>query len=834
MDSKLIRSFLLLIGICFSSQLLFSQTQFQQYQDLINNARAMGYSNEEIMMLAASQGYDQSQLQLIQGQMTGNADLAQKELDSRTRDPIEIEQVPVPEQVEELEIFGLNVFGQGSKMSFTPDINLPTPSNYKIGPGDELFIDIYGTSEKYYSVTVSPDGFVILSNIGPISVNGLTINQASRRIKSRLSRIYTGLSGQNPTTFLRVGLGSVKSITVHIIGEVNVPGTYTLSGFSSVFNALFAANGPSENGTMREVEVFRNDRLVSSVDLYEFLVTGKSDFNVRLESNDIIRVKPYLQRVLIKGGVKRPGFYEMKESETLSDLITYSGGFNETALRRIVKLERIGNDQRLVSDVFEGQYQVFELKGGDVVIVDDIIDRFENRVMIKGAVERPGNYALTPDLSMTNLIELADGLRGDALKERILVTRTNEDYSTTVIPINLTKILDGNETDIILQREDKVEILSIHDISEQPYIKISGEVVESGIFRFSEGMTIGDAIFLAKGLRNSAQGGNIEISRLNPEQNPLEQRSIIPIDLNEELKILEGGSEVSLNPFDHIIVRRNPNYFDESKITITGEVKYPGTYTILSRNEKVSDIVKRSGGLTQWAHTPSSYLIRRTEFFAERNEFADKISDLTVVQSNLDSVNSESDRLINDKISQEISNYFLSLELTNENIAAKAKKDRLDEIKRRNPLLGNIDLKRSESIALDLERILKNPGSKDDMVLEDGDILVIPKQLETIRIRGHVLYPTTVQFESRKSAKYYINKSGGFDKRAQRGFTYVVHANGEVDRTKRFLFLNTFPRVSEGAEIIVPVKPPKIPIRPSEIVGVVTGLAALLTVINQF
>ncbi len=815
--------------------LIFAQNPVQSYQDLILNARSLGFSDTEILQIAASQGYTDEQLILLQKQLAGDIDLVQETINERERLPVTVEQSePSSGHSEKFSVFGLDLFAKGSKLSFTPDVNLPTPKNYKLGPGDELYVDIYGTSEKYYTAIISPDGFLTLSNIGPINLNGLTVDQAKQRITTRLSKVYSDLTGSNPTTFLQVSLGNARSINVHIVGEVNVPGTYTLSGFSTAFNALYAASGPTDNGTLREIEVFRSGKLIAKVDLYEFLTLGKADFNVRLESEDVIRVKPYINRVLVKGEVKSPGYYEVIEGETAKKAIQYAGGFTSNAYKVQLKLERIISGEKAVSDIEEGQYEIFTLSDGDILAIGGVLDRYRNRVNVDGAIYRPGSYALTDGMTLRDLVDLASGVRGDAVTDRVLIIRTGDDYKTESLSVNLSTILNGNSEDFLLKREDQVKVLSIHDIVEQPFVKISGEVVEGGSFRYSEGMSLDELIFMAKGIKNAAKNGTVEISRIAVDQNPLNQREITVFNVDGDFLSNENIANTVLNPFDHVIVRRNPDYFNESTVTIVGEILYPGSYAITSREERVSDLIKRSGGLTRWAHRPGANLIRRTEFYEESNELARKIADLYAVKSNLDTVNSEADKVINANIDKEITNYIGALEFSNENIAASAKRERLSEIKKRNPLLGDIDIKHSESIALDLETILNDPGSAEDIVLEEGDIIIIPKELETVRLRGQVLYPNTVQYDSKRSALYYINKAGGFDTRAKRGYTYVVHANGEVDRTKRFLFFKTYPKVTSGAEVIVPVKPPKIPLRPSEIVSITTGLAALITVINQF
>jgi len=826
---SLARGFLLVgVFIIMHVGILAQGSQYQQY---IDQARAMGYSDEELMTLAASRGINPTQF-VGNGQNTA---AVQTEINKRNRQPATTSQSSSGHEVEEVPfpIYGMSLFQKESKLTFQPDNLSSTPPGYLLGPGDELYVDIFGISEMYYSNRISPDGNLTLSNIGPIHVAGLSMEEARKIIVDKLASVYSGIKGTNPSTFVQVGLSNARTIVVHIVGEVSVPGTFSISGFSNVFNALYAAGGPSEKGTFRQVELYRNSQLVSQIDLYDLVVNGQTASNVRLESEDVILVRPYLNRVLAKGELKRPGFYEMKEHETLADLLVFSGGFSHEAYTSKVSLTRNTKVDKLVSDIFETQYSLFTLQGGDVIEVGKILDRYENRVRIEGAVFRPGNYALTDSLSLTDLIQKADGLRGDAFTDRILITHTGEDQTTSLESINLNEVLSGISSDIWLQREDKIQVFSIYDLKEHEYVKISGEVISEGNFRYSEGMTVGDLLLLANGFKQSAQSGHVEISRRPAIQSASEQQVILSISLTKELKIGVLGDTVKLMPYDHVLVRKNPNYFPEAVVTVSGEVNYPGIYTVLSKNERISDLVKRAGGLTQWAYAPGTTLIRRTEFYRNEYENEDRVSELLHVQSGLDSINSESDRLINEKIMNEVDGYIVDFEYSNENIASKAKRERLEEIKMRNPLLSDIQVRKSESIALNFEKIMMNPGSKHDLLLEEGDILIVPKELQTVRMRGQVLYPTTVKYQKRHFARYYVNQSGGFEPRAKRKNTYVVYANGEVSRTKNILGFKIYPRVDPGAEIIVPVKPLKIPMRLGDVLGMTTGLAALATIVNQ-
>lgn len=819
-------SFILLTVLFLSAQ---TPANLEELRSYIQEARLMGYTNEEILTLAEENGVSGDELEILKLQLEADGKIEEPE-QKRTRISGDIVRAQFDRETVPGKIFGMDLFGANSNISFQT-AGMPTPANYHLGPGDQLFIDIYGKSEKYYEATVSPDGVVTLTNIGPVYVNGLSIDQATAKIKGRLSKIYTGISGSNPTTFVSVALGNVRSISVSIVGEVAAPGTYQLNGLSTVFNALYVSGGPTEMGTFREIKVFRNSKLVSSVDLYDFLLNGQSLSNVRLLNNDIIMVQPFTRQVEISGEVKRPGRYELKESERFSDLVRYAGGFTDVAYRAKVNVIRNTSTGKRVSDIFPEQFDIFSIEGGDVYKVDRIQNRFENRVLIKGAVFRPGSYAITEGLTLSQLIERADGLRGDAFLQRALITRSAEDYSTTTISLSLESLLSDRIKDPVLQREDVVEILSIYDFKEERFVRISGAVNSQGVFRYSEEMSVQDLIFLAKGLSRSAQEGTIEISRRPENQSWENQTEVLRLTVDRDL-VVEDSEETLLQPFDHVIVRRNPNYFEERIVEVAGQVNYPGQYSLQNEKERVSDVILRAGGLNKNGYAPGATLIRKTEFFEEERQLLERRDNLLSVIDGIDSIiYSESDRFVIDKIIEELDNTYSDDQSDNSNLASTAKRERLEELAERSIYLNDIKIRESESIALDLEKILANPGSPEDLILEDGDIINIPKKLAMVRMRGKVLYPNTVRFESGRSAKYYINKAGGFDSRAKKSRTYVVYANGDVSRTKSFLFFRSYPKTAPGSEIIVPAKPPKAPIRATDAIAITTGLATIAALI---
>lgn len=728
------------------------------------------------------------------------------------------------------EIFGTSLFYQKSRrLSFEPSLNQATPQSYILGPGDVVFVDIYGQSEQYYEATVNPDGFVILDNIGPVSVSGKTITEATGIIKSRVSRYYPGLSGTNPNTFLQVTLGNVRTIKVHILGEVRLPGTFTLSAFSTVFNALYAAGGPNENGTMRAIKVVRNNKPIAEIDVYELLIKGTANLDLQLQDQDVILVSPFQSRIKINGEVKRPMTFEISAEDTFEDLLQYAGGFTDLAFKDRVAISRITGNQRSVSDVYQNQFGMFILKGGDQITVSRILDRYSNRVQIKGAVYREGTFALSEGLTLSQLVKNAEGLRGDAYTERASILRTKPDLSTEMIEVNLKNVLDGTAPDLVLQREDVIRISSIYTIQNEQYVQILGEVKRPGTYPFSESMKIEELIILAGGLQESANSQDIEIARRLEDSDLGTLSDIFPARVNSDLSI--NADSPSLQPFDQVIIRKRANFTMQRLVAVEGQVNSPGIFAIQTSLERISDLVKRAGGLNQFAYSKGATLIRRTEFFNTESEQIRRQRNLEALRMKLieDPNNSEAQeemlqRLFKDLPSEKVNPV--------DTVLANAKKESLDQIAAGTPGFA-VKLKEFEAVAIDLQKIIENPGSENDLILEEGDILSVPKLLQTVRMRGDVVYPTTLRHETGRGLKHYINGAGGFERRANRKQTYVVYANGAVKRTKGFLGIRAFPQIEPGAEVIVPTKGPKLPLRLGDVVGVTTGLATLALVLSQ-
>ncbi|MEM9324888.1 MAG: SLBB domain-containing protein [Bacteroidota bacterium] len=810
-----------------------------QLRALMGRAASSGYSEQEIYTLAEQRGY--SAVEIIKLRERVRALKSQETVASA---PAEVMQDP-PQgtrrrpkdsvRIAPLQYFGYDFFNaNNTELSFEPNLYVPPTDDYVLGPRDKFAVYLYGASEKNQGVEVNASGFVVLDNIGPIFVSGLTFGEARDRIKMRLGKYYEDLLSRNPQTFLEISMSQVRTINVNLVGEVRTPGTYSVNGFTTVFNALYAGGGPTKNGTLRAIKVIRNGEPVATVDYYDFLMSGNTKSNITLKDDDIILVGSHLGRVRVFGEVNRPAIYEIEEGESVEDILSYAGGFTSEAYRDRIGLTRKNGVDKSVADVFASQYQVFRLDDGDELFVGKILDRYTNRVSIKGAVYRPGQYALEEGLTLSKLLNRADGLTGDAFTGRALITRTKPDLSTETISVALDELLSSGLGDIPLQREDVIQVLSTYDLQEELFVQISGEVNRPGSYRYSANMNVTDLLFLAQGFKESAATGNVEVSSRPDNQNRGNLAEIRILSVSKDLELVSEDQDLMLKPFDHVFVRRNPDYFEEKTIQITGEVQFPGKYALVSEEERISDIIGRAGGLLGSAYVPGANIIRETEYFRVENDVLKRQEYLLATLQSMDSTNlTEADIKFIEEVFQELDNAGLQPIEENEGLASAAKRARLIELAQRNPFLGGLDLKRSESIALDLASILNSPKGAEDFFLESGDIINIPRELKTIRLRGKVLYPNAVRYEPRRSLKHFIDKAGGFDTRAKKSKTYVVYANGDVSRTSSFLFFRSYPRPEPGSEVIIPAKPPKIPLKPGEVVAITGGLATIGLIVTQ-
>lgn len=680
-------------------------------------------------------------------------------------------------------LFGYDFFNNPN-ISFTPSINVATPKNYQLGPGDEILIDIWGAAENTYQKKVNKQGAIRIENIGLIKVSGLTLEKATSKINSYLKRIYAGI-GAAKTSYNKVHtditLSKVRTVQVNIIGEVKVPGTYSLNALSTVLNALYAAGGPTKNGTFRSVTLIRDGVQKADFDIYQYLIKGTEKGNLKLQDQDVILVNPYQELVTVTGEVKRPGVYELKKHETLADLLGYFSGFTPAAYTHRLLVERVNGKQKEVKEIKLATASSFSLQGGDQIVVQKIIDKYENRTSISGAVYRPGNYELTADMTLYDLIEKADGLRKEAFLERGLLLRTHDDTKKEAIAFSLRAVLKKNNN-ITLQKEDAVQIFHKDSLQEKKFITINGAVNKPQDFDFVEKLQIEDVIAMASGLQEGADVHTIHVSRRLKDGSFETLSENFSVSSNANLKI--KTTPFYLKPFDIVSVRYLKGYAIQKKVTIKGEVNFPGNYVITNKDERVSDLILRAGGLNKFAYVKGASLIRR------------------------------------------------------KNLEQEQQKEALKEIIAKDSLAGKeeIVLKTSFPIGIDLEAIMKVAGESADidMILEEGDVLMIPPAQQTVEVQGEVMSPSLVRFEKGNSLKRYIRSSGGFSEEAKKSKVYVIYSNGDIKTVQSYWFFKIYPKLAPGAVIFVPSKE-EVNNRMStqEIMGITTSLATLGVLIQS-
>ncbi|WP_291785299.1 SLBB domain-containing protein, partial [Cecembia sp.] len=624
---------------------------------------------------------------------------------------------------------------------------------------------------------------------------------------------------------------------ISLVGELTRPGTYTLPSFASPFNALFAAGGPNENGSFRHIQIYRDSKLLKEIDIYEFLVKGDFTSPVNLRDNDVIIVPPVRARVDVQGPVRREGLFEVKPGETLDDLIQFTGGFSSQAYKERLTVTRKTGEEMRVEDVDAANFNAFYPQDGDAYRVGEILNRFENRVQVTGALMRPGTFALSTGMGVRDLVERAQGLREDAFVNRATLYRTKGDFSLEILPVDIKAILNGEATDIPLRREDVLNIPSIYDLREEYYIKISGEVNRPGAFAFGENMTVADLVLKAGGFKESATSSKVEIARRVKDDISGKLAEIIVLDIDRDLKVNGAKAMDPLQPFDHVMIRRSPGFQREQLVRVEGEAFFPGEFAIAHADERISDLVNRAGGLNPYAYPKGATLIRRNEFYKEPSEDQIKAETLTKVKGNIsrDSLDrTESDKILAARIDKKIAD-------SNEIDRAARNTVDSDDFRQQSIMelgetadgIGEIEIKDTELIGINLATIMNNPHGPEDLILREGDILSIPKELQTVRMRGEVLYPTSARFRENAGFKQYISRAGGFTERSRRSRSYVIYANGDVQRTKRILFINAYPSIEPGAEIIVPRKPDREPMSIQGWVGLATSLTTLVILIDR-
>ena len=809
------KKFLLATTLCLITTLsIHAQMSDQQIIEFIAREQKVGSSQSQIVTKLMQKGVKIEQIRRLRNQyskqinksgLSSKADAAVSDVESRmrqaegkkqevttaksgteseTNNEADVSYAEVQGSIKQAEseasqiknVFGRNIFNN-RLLSFEPSMNIATPPNYVLGPGDHIIIDIYGASQKAVTAQVSPEGKVTLPGVGPVKVSGMTVAAAQAQISKTLGSRYS-------SSQLSVSLGQTRSMTVNVMGEVKVPGTYTLSAFSTVFHALYMAGGINDIGTLRNIKVFRNGHQITVVDVYEYILNGRLAGNIRLMENDVIVVGPYDCLVGIEGNVKRPMFYEMRPTESVGTILKYAGGFTGDAYTKAVRLMRKTGDRFTVHNVEEFDMNTFKLNDGDAISVDGILNRFDNMVEIKGAVFRPGKFQLGKNItSVRSLIEAADGVTEDAFTAHAVLHRMRLNRTLEVISVDVAGILSGSVADIPLKNEDVLFIPTESDRMNERTLTIQGEVISPGTYEYAENTTIEDLVLQAGGLTDAASTVKVDVSRRILDPKAKEGSSAISKTYTFELKdgfVIDGQPGFILEPYDIVQIRRSPTYVTPRNIYIEGEVQFGGTLTLSSKNQRLSDAIKAAGGFTEEAYVKGARLVR-TVTEDERNRATD-----------------------------------LMRQIRNSG-------DQKDTIQ-----TSQLNLFKTYTVGINLEKAIENPGGDYDLVLRDGDRIIVPEYNGTVKISGNVQFPNTVAFNEKKGYKWYINKAGGFGNRAKKSKTFIIYQNGTMAEVGRGT------KVEPGCEIVVPTKAKKDMAAVTQWLSIgssVTGLAAMIATI---
>ena len=670
-------------------------------------------------------------------------------------------------------VFGRDIFNN-KELTFEPNMNIATPQNYRLGPGDAVFVDIYGASQKSIQATVTPDGTIVLEGFGPVTVSGLTVAQANARLKATLGARYS-------SSKVRLTVGQTKTIMVNVMGEVAAPGTYTLSAFASVFHALYMAGGTNDIGTLRNIKVYRNNKLVTTVDIYDYILNGKLTGNVRLADNDVIVVGPYDCLVNVTGKVKRPMFYEMKRNESVGTLLKYAGGFTGDAYKKTVKVIRKSGSKYSIFNVGEFDVSSFKIEDEDSIAVDSVIPRYSNMVEVRGAVFRPGMYQVGGEITgVRSLLEHADGVTEDAFLKHAVMHRLKFDRTLEVIQVDVEGIMSGRVADIPLKNEDVLYIPSKKDLQEQQTFTIHGEVIYPGKYAYADNTTIEDLIIQAGGLTDAASVMKVDVARRIADAHAIEATDTIARTYSFKLKdgfVIDGTPGFVLMPYDEVYVRTSPGFSEQKNVLVQGEIMFSGTYTLSKKNQRLSELIKEAGGLTSTAYARGARLERRLT----PEERARMETILRMVKSQSGSG------------------------------------DTLD--------IRKLDIRDTYSVGIQLDKALEEPGSNYDVVLRQGDRIYIPEYTNTVKISGDVMYPNTVTYRQGKGVKYYVDKAGGWGNRAKKSRAYIVYMNGTVAQVGRGV------KPEPGCEIVVPTKPESRKMSTGEIVSIASGSASIAAMI---
>ena len=787
---KLFRLFLLVLMLGSTPSLMAQSMSDQQVLEYVKEGIKQGKEQKQMAAELARKGVTKEQAirvkELYEKQNNVNTSNAtgtdinesrlREEMKENTSDMLE-DHPTAQDLSREDQVFGRNIFNTRN-LTFEPSVNLATPSNYRLGPGDEVIIDIWGASQNTIRQAISPDGTINIQKIGPVYLSGLTVSEANDYLKKSLNKIYNGLNNTtDPSSDIRLTLGNIRTIQINVMGEVVQPGTYALSAFSTVFHALYRAGGVSDIGSLRNVQLVRNGKKLTTIDVYEFIMKGNAQDDIRLQEGDVVIVPAYDVLVKISGKVKRPMRFEMKKDEPLSTLIKYAGGFDADAYTRSLRVVRQNGEEYEVNTVKDIDYSVYKMRNGDVVTAEAILNRFTNKLEVRGAVYRPGIYQLSGTLNtVRELVNEAQGLTGDAFLNRSVLYRQHDDLTTEVLPIDIKSIMDGTSPNLALQKNDILYIPSIHDLSDRGNITVHGEVAKPDSYPYADNMTLEDLIIQAGGLREAASTVRVDVTRRIKNPRSTADNDTIGQMFSFSLKdgfVIDGQPGFVLQPYDEVYVRRSPGYQAQQNVGIEGEILFGGTYALTSREERLSDLVNKAGGATNYAYLRGAKLTRIANA-SEKKRMANVV------------------RLMRRQLGEAM----------------------IDSL--------GIDVEDTFTVGIDLEKALRNPKSSSNIVLREGDVISIPKNTNTVTINGAVMVPNTVSYSEGKNIDYYLNQAGGYSDNAKKSKKFIVYMNGEVTRVKG----NAKKQIEPGCEIIVPSKSKKRT-NVGEILGYATSFSSL-------
>lgn len=686
------------------------------------------------------------------------------------------------------EVYGRNLFNN-ELLTFEPAMNIPTPADYVLGAGDQVIVDVWGASQQSLDCEISPDGYIVIEGVGPIKLAGLTVTAANEHVKEVLGESYGSSS-------ITLSVGTTRSVKVEVVGDVVTPGSYTMSAFSTLFNALYNAGGISETGTLRDIKVFRNGKQVGGVDVYDYIVNGNNAGNIRLQDNDLVVVGPYDAIVNIQGKVKRPMRYEMKADETLKNLLSYTGGLTGDAFDKNIRVIRKSGREYSVHTVEKASFASFKLADGDSIYVDSIIPRFSNMVEIKGAVFHPGMYETGGSINTVyELIEAADGLREDAFTARAVMHRRKADRRLEVLAIDIEGIVNGSVSDVQLRKEDVLFIPSVHDMRGEETLKISGEVNFPGVYEYAENTTLEDFVLQAGGLTKVASMVKVDVYRMIFDADALVEGDTITECYSFSIKdgfVVDGEPGFVLKPFDEVHVRKSPVNSVTMSVSVKGAVNFEGDYAMYSRDYRLSDLIKAAGGITEFAYPSGARLYRKMT--DEERAQREGVMRMSQIQLYEESMRSENDYNIT------LADSLMNLKLE----------------------LGDV-----YPVAINLEKAIEEPGGVDDIVLRESDVLTIPQFTSTVKISGEVRYPITINYKKGEKLSYYIKHAGGYTDRAKKGDVYAIYMNGGVSEVSKFSSKDIKP----GCEIVVPTKSVSSKMSTAEVLAISSSTASIATMI---